>query len=133
MAQKAFEEVVEDFEFLEDWEDRYRMVIEMGKAMEPMPDALKTPATKVHGCQAQVWLYPKTENGIFHFLGDSDGIIQRGLISLLSLLYDGLPISQVAEVDARMELGRLGLESHLTRARSDGLAAMIKRIRESAT
>jgi cysteine desulfuration protein SufE len=132
MAQEAFEEVVEDFEFLEDWEDRYRMVIEMGKAMEPMPDALKVPATKVEGCASQVWLHIAPEDGRFHFQGDSDAMIVKGLIALLHRLYDGLPEGEVAGVDARGELGRLGLHDHLSAQRSNGLRAMIERIRESA-
>lgn len=132
MAQEAFEEVVEDFEFLEDWEDRYRMVIEMGKAMEPMPDALKVPATKVEGCASQVWLHIAPEDGRFHFQGDSDAMIVKGLIALLHRLYDGLPEGEVAAVDARGELGRLGLHDHLSAQRSNGLRAMIERIRDSA-
>ncbi|MBS0122662.1 SufE family protein [Thetidibacter halocola] len=132
MAQAAFEEVVEDFEFLEDWEDRYRMVIEMGKAMEPLPDALKVPATKVEGCASQVWLHMTPEGGAFHFQGDSDALIVKGLIALLHRLYDGLPLAEVGGVDARAELGRLGLHDHLSAQRSNGLRAMIERIRAEA-
>lgn len=132
MAQEAFEEVVEDFEFLEDWEDRYRMVIEMGKAMEPMSDALKVPATKVDGCASQVWLHIAPEDGRFRFQGDSDAMIVKGLIALLHKLYDGLPEGEVAGVDARAELGRLGLHDHLSAQRSNGLRSMIERIRKSA-
>ncbi|MBY6115693.1 SufE family protein [Mameliella alba] len=129
MAQAAFEDVVEDFEFLEDWEDRYRMVIEMGKDMAPMPEALKVPATKVEGCASQVWLHMAPEDGNFHFQGDSDALIVKGLIALLHRLYDGLPLDEVANVDARAELGRLGLNEHLSAQRSNGLRAMIERIR----
>ncbi|APX24598.1 MAG: cysteine desulfuration protein SufE [Rhodobacteraceae bacterium] len=132
MAQAAFEEVVEDFEFLEDWEDRYRMVIEMGKSMEPMPDALKVPATKVEGCASQVWLHPQIEDGTYHFQGDSDAMIVRGLIAVLHRLYDGLPVGEVGALDARAELGRLGLNDHLSAQRSNGLRAMVDRIREQA-
>lgn len=132
MAQATFEEVVEDFEFLDDWEDRYRMVIEMGKDMAPMPDALKVPATKVEGCASQVWLHVTPENGTFHFQGDSDALIVKGLIALLHRLYDGLPVSDVPTVDARGELGRLGLHDHLSAQRSNGLRAMIERIRQEA-
>ena len=105
MAQAAFEEVVEDFEFLEDWEDRYRMVIEMGKSMEPMPDALKVPATKVEGCASQVWLHPQIEDGTYHFQGDSDAMIVRGLIAVLHRLYDGLPVGEVGADDEGDALG----------------------------
>ncbi|WP_136441523.1 SufE family protein [Pacificoceanicola onchidii] len=132
MAQAAFEEVVEDFEFLDDWEDRYRMVIEMGKAMEPLPDALKVAATKVEGCASQVWLHPQIADGVYHFQGESDAMIVRGLIALLHRLYDGLPLAEVTAVDARAELGRLGLNEHLSAQRSNGLRAMIERIREQA-
>ncbi|MBR9839578.1 MAG: SufE family protein [Rhodobacteraceae bacterium] len=133
MAQAAFEEVVEDFEFLEDWEDRYRMVIEMGKAMEPLPEALKVPATKVEGCASQVWLHPQIEAGLFHFQGDSDAMIVRGLIAVLHRLYDGVPVADVTKLDARAELGRLGLNEHLSAQRSNGLRAMVERIRDYAS
>lgn len=132
MATEAFEDIVADFEFLDDWEDRYRLVIEEGKAMSPLPDALKVPATKVTGCASQVWLHPVIENGIFRFDGESDAMIVNGLIAVLRKLYNGLPVAEVAAVDARAELGRLGLNDHLSAQRSNGLRAMIERIREVA-
>lgn len=132
MASAAFEEIVEDFEFLEDWEDRYRHVIDQGKEMTPLDDALKVPATKVEGCASQVWLHPVIEDGRFHFDGDSDAMIVRGLIAVLRSLYNGLTLSEVVAVDAKAELGRLGLNDHLSAQRSNGLRAMIERIRETA-
>ncbi|MBO9435176.1 SufE family protein [Ruegeria sp. R13_0] len=132
MATPAFEEIVEDFEFLEDWEDRYRHVIEQGKAMEPLDDALKVPATKVDGCASQVWLHPMIDGGVFRFDGDSDALIVRGLIAVLRLLYNDLPVAEVIKVDAGGELARLGLNDHLSAQRSNGLRAMIERIREVA-
>lgn len=132
MASAAFEEIVEDFEFLEDWEERYRHVIEQGKAMAPLDDALKVPATKVDGCASQVWLHPKIEDGVFHFDGESDAMIVNGLIGVLRMLYNGLPVAEVNDVDAKAELGRLGLNDHLSAQRSNGLAAMITRVRETA-
>lgn len=132
MANAAFEEIVDDFEFLEDWEDRYRFVIDHGKAMEPLDDALKVPATRVDGCASQVWLHPRIEDGRFSFDGDSDAIIVRGLISVLRDLYNGLPVSEVPKVDAPAELQRLGLHDHLSAQRSNGLRAMIERIRSVA-
>ena len=132
MASPAFEEIVEDFEFLEDWEDRYRYVIEKGKAMDPLPDALKVPATKVDGCASQVWLHPVIEDGIFRFDGESDAMIVRGLIAVLRALYNGLPVAEVVRVDAGGELARLSLQDNLSSQRSNGLRAMIKRIREVA-
>lgn len=132
MASAAFEEIVEDFEFLDDWEDRYRHVIDQGKAMEPLDDAFKVPATKVEGCASQVWLHPSLENGSFRFDGDSDAMIVRGLIAVLRALYNGLSPAEVLAVDAKAELGRLGLNDHLSAQRSNGLRAMIERIREIA-
>lgn len=132
MATAAFEEIVEDFEFMEDWEDRYRHVIDLGKAMEPLDEALKVPATKVDGCASQVWLHASIENGMFHFDGESDAMIVRGLIAVLRHLYNGLSLAEVVAVDAKAELERLGLNEHLSSQRSNGLRAMIERIRETA-
>ena len=129
MANAAFEEIVEDFEFLDDWEDRYRYVIEQGKAMDPLEDALKVPATKVDGCASQVWLHPTVENGVLTFDGESDAMIVRGLIAVLRKLYNGLTLAEVLEVNAPEELARLGLNDHLSAQRSNGLRAMIERIR----
>ncbi len=129
MANAAFEEIVDDFEFLEDWEDRYRFVIDHGKAMEPLDDALKVPATRVDGCASQVWLHPQIENGTFRFDGDSDALIVRGLIAVLRALYNDVPVGDVPRVDAGGELARIGLTDHLSAQRSNGLRAMIERIR----
>lgn len=132
MATEAFEEIVETFEFLDDWEDRYRHVIDMGKAMDPLDEALRVPATKVEGCASQVWLVPRIEGGVFTFVGDSDAMIVRGLIAVLIALYDGLSVGEVLKVDAGGELARLGLNDHLSAQRSNGLRAMVERIRETA-
>ena len=132
MASAAFEEIVEDFEFLEDWEDRYRLVIEEGKALDPLPEALKVPATKVDGCASQVWLHPTIEGGVFSFDGESDAMIVQGLIAVLRRLYNGLTLDEVRAVDARAELARLGLNDHLSAQRSNGLRAMVERIQSVA-
>ena len=132
MATPAFEEIVEDFEFLDDWEDRYRYVIEQGKAMDPLDDALKVPATKVDGCASQVWLHATVDGQVLHFDGESDAMIVRGLIAVLRKLYNGLTLSDVLSVDAGAEMARLGLNDHLSAQRSNGLRAMIERIRAVA-
>ncbi|MBO9408226.1 SufE family protein [Shimia sp. R9_1] len=129
MAAQAFEDIVEDFEFIEDWEDRYRYVIEQGKDMAPLDEALRVPATKVDGCASQVWLHPKIEEGVFSFEGASDAMIVSGLIAVLRKLYNGLSLAEVLAVDARAEMERLGLNEHLSSQRSNGLRAMIERIR----
>jgi len=133
LAREAFEEIVEDFEFLDDWEDRYRYVIDRGKAMAPLDEALKVPATKVEGCASQVWLHPRLEGGVFTFEGDSDAMIVRGLIAVLKALYNGTPVAEVGQVDAQAELARLGLNEHLSAQRSNGLRAMVERIRAVAS
>lgn len=132
MANAAFEELVEDFEFLDDWEDRYRHVIDQGKGMDALDDALRVPATKVDGCASQVWLHATVEDGRLHFDGASDAMIVSGLIAVLRVLYNGLTPAQVLAVDARAEMGRLGLNDHLSAQRSNGLRAMIERVQETA-
>ncbi len=137
MATDAFEEIAETFDFLDDWEDRYRHVIELGKAMPPLDEALRLPATKVHGCASQVWIAPVIDGdgsgARFTFHGDSDAMIVRGLIAILHALYSGLTVEEVVRVDAGGELARLGLHEHLSSQRSNGLRAMVERIRDLAS
>ena len=132
MATAAFEDIADTFAFLDDWEDRYRHVIELGRAMPPLDAALKVPAFKVDGCASQVWIRPVlTGDGAqatFDFQGDSDAMIVRGLIAILHALYAGLPVAEVRRVDAGAELARLGLHDHLSSQRSNGLRAMVQRI-----
>ena len=132
MASAAFEDIAETFEFLDDWEDRYRHVIELGKAMPGLDDAVKVPATRVDGCASQVWFLPRIEGqgpgARFDFDGDSDAMIVRGLIAILKALYSGLSVDEVLRVDAAVEMGRLGLDKHLSSQRSNGLTSMIGRI-----
>lgn len=130
MATQAFEDIAETFDFLDDWEDRYRHVIELGRAMPPMDPALQVPATKVEGCASQVWIMPRIEDNRFDFQGDSDAMIVRGLIAVLHALYSGVPVAEVGRIDAQAELARLGLDEHLSSQRSNGLRAMIGRIRQ---
>lgn len=132
MATAAFEELADTFDFLDDWEERYRHVIEIGKAMPSMDPALKMPATKVEGCASQVWIHPSYAGGRFDFQGDSDAMIVRGLIAVLHRLYAGLSATEVLAVDAPAALARLGLNDHLSAQRSNGLRAMVERIRQSA-
>jgi cysteine desulfuration protein SufE len=132
MATAAFEEIAETFDFLDDWEDRYRHVIDLGKAMPSLDDAFKVPATKVDGCASQVWLQPKTDSGVFSFQGDSDAMIVRGLIAVLAALYNDVPVAEVNGIDAGVELGRLGLNDHLSAQRSNGVRAMVERINQVA-
>lgn len=132
MANSAFEDIVDTFDFLDTWEDRYRHVIDLGKSMPALENGLKTPATKVDGCASQVWIFPQIngqgDDAVFHFKGDSDAIIVRGLIAVLHALFDGLTVREVTKVDAGAELARLGLNDHLSSQRSNGVRAMVDRI-----
>lgn len=136
MATAAFEEIAETFDFLDDWEDRYRHIIEMGRAMPGLPDAMKVPATRVEGCASQVWFMPRIAGAgpaaRFDFEGDSDAMIVRGLIAVLHALYSGVPVSDVQTIRAQDELGRLGLDQHLSSQRSNGVRAMVGRIQKFA-
>ena len=132
MASAAFEEIAETFEFLDDWEDRYRHVIELGKALPDLNPAFQVPAFKVDGCASQVWLRPMIHDGQFDFQGNSDAMIVKGLIAVLHALYSGMPLAQIAAIDAHAELGRLGLNEHLSSQRSNGVRAMVDRIRITA-
>ncbi len=136
MASARFEEIADDFAFLDDWEDRYRYVIELGRAMPPLEPALQVPATKVEGCASQVWIVPRLEGegaaATFDFAGTSDALIVHGLIAVLHALYAGLTPEAVLAVDAPAELGRLGLDQHLSAQRSNGLRSMVARIRAIA-
>ena len=123
MASEAFEDIADTFDFLDDWEDRYRHVIDIGKAMPALEEAFRVPATKVDGCASQVWIMPEiTGEGpaaVFSFRGESDAMIVRGLIAILHALYSGLSIAEVLKVDAAAELARLGLNDHLSAQRSN--------------
>lgn len=136
MASAAFEDIADTFDFLDDWEDRYRHVIELGKAMPPLDEAFRVPATRVEGCASQVWLLPRIEGtgpgARFSFDGDSDAMIVRGLVAILHALYSGLSVAEVLKTDAHAELARLGLDEHLSQQRSNGLRAMVERIRALA-
>lgn len=131
----AFEEIAETFELLDDWEERYKYVIELGRSLPGLSDAQKTPETKVEGCASQVWLVSEIrpdESGValFHFDGDSDAFIVRGLIAVLKALLSGRPAQEVAAAEPIADFASLGLDSHLSPQRSNGLQAMIARLKK---
>ena len=133
MATPAFEEIAETFDFLDDWEDRYRHVIELGKAMPPMDFTRRCRCPRPGGRLRQPGLdHAADRGGRFDFQGDSDALIVRGLIAILHALYSGVPVAEIGAIDASAELGRLGLEEHLSSQRSNGLRAMVGRIRALA-
>jgi cysteine desulfuration protein SufE len=130
-------DIAADFSLLDDWEDRYRYLIELGRTLEPLPEALRTDAYKVRGCASQVWLATDIQcrDGapVFTFLADSDAHIVRGLIAILSAIYNGRPLDETLTIDPDPVFDGLGLKEHLTPQRSNGLASMVARIRADAT
>lgn len=134
----SIDEIRSDFSVLEDWEDRYRYVIELGRMLPALDDALKTDATKVRGCASQVWLVsrrlpagPDGESRLV-FQGDSDAHIVRGLVAILLQAVDGLSAREIADIDLPAIFAELGLKDNLTPQRSNGLASMISRIKADA-
>lgn len=133
----TIDELIENFSMLDDWDDRYRYVIELGRNLPLFPEAARTEANKVQGCASQVWLTtaarPNGPSGpVFTFAADSDAHIVRGLIAILFVLYDGKPVRDVLSVDALAVFDRLGLRENLTPQRSNGLRSMVERIRSEA-
>jgi cysteine desulfuration protein SufE len=127
-----------DFALLDDWEDRYRYVIELGRALSPLPDALRTEANKVRGCASQVWLATSVSRPdlaappVLAFQGDSDAHIVRGLIAILFAMYADRSAEEILRVDPRAAFAELGLKEHLTPQRSNGFFSMVERIRRDA-
>jgi cysteine desulfuration protein SufE len=131
----AIETITEDFAFLDDWEDRYRYLIDLGNDLPEFPEAAKTDANKVRGCVSQVWLTTRTEGDgepILHFAGDSDAMIVRGLVAIMLALYSGRPAREIVATDAEETFRQLGLDEHLTPQRANGLRAMVERIKREA-
>ena len=133
----TFETIRSDFALLDDWEDRYRYVIELGRTLAPLADSERTDANKVRGCASQVWLATHVEPRpggapVLTFHGDSDAHIVRGLIAILFALYSGRTADEIVKLDAPATLAELGLKEHLSPQRSNGLASMVERIRRDA-
>ncbi len=133
----TIDDITENFALLDDWDDRYRYVIELGRGLAPLPDAVRTDANKVQGCASQVWLatavVPDGDRGpVMTFVGDSDAHIVRGLIAILLALYSRRPARDVLATDAIAVFDRLGLREHLTPQRSNGFRSMVERIKSDA-
>jgi cysteine desulfuration protein SufE len=131
-----FAEVESNFAFLDDWEDRYRYLIELGRLMGPFPEEARTAANKVQGCASQVWMTTRRDgnDGAARLIvrGDSDALIVRGLVALLVSLASGRAPAEIAAMDIQGKLASLGLDQHLTPQRSNGLASMVKRLKAEA-
>lgn len=132
------EEITDDFALIDDWEERYRYVIELGRSLDPLPEEAHNAANKVRGCASQVWLETKVHPGaddgpVLTFRGDSDAHIVRGLVAIIMATYSGKTAKSILATDALALFQQLGLIEHLTPQRSNGVRAMVERIRRDAT
>jgi cysteine desulfuration protein SufE len=133
----TIDEIRDNFALLDEWDDRYRYVIELGRMLDPMPESEHSAENKVQGCASQVWLSRRIDRGTGHepvlrYLGDSDAHIVRGLIAILLTLYSGQTPQQILSTDAVAVFNEFGFRDHLTPQRSNGLRAMVERIRSDA-
>ena len=131
----GIDEIVENFQYLDDWEDRYKYLIELGNALDPISDNDHNDDTKVNGCVSQVWITSENDGGndpVMHFRGDSDAHIVSGLIGVTLAIFSGRKASEVVEIDEIEYFNKIGLQEHITPQRSNGLRAMVQRIKESA-
>ena len=133
----SLDDIIEDFSLLDDWEDRYRYLIELGRDLDPLPEAAHSEENKVRGCASQVWLETAVhrepgQEPVLSFRGDSDAHIVRGLVRLVLALYSGKPAGEIVTTDAMDLFRKLGLDSHLTPQRSNGVRSMVERIRNDA-
>ncbi len=129
----ALNDLVEEFDLLGDWEERYRYVIDLGRELAPLSEAERSEANKVRGCASQVWLVTEPQhNGTLVFRGDSDAHIVKGLIAILLRLYSGRAPAEIIAFNAKAAIDKLGLSGALSSQRSNGLAAMVQRIQRDA-
>jgi cysteine desulfuration protein SufE len=131
MSLPPLNDILDEYELLEG-EDRYRLLIDLGRALEPMPDALKTDATMVRGCSASVWVYPTLADGRLHFLADSNAAITKGIVALILSVVQDRPASEVARIDVHQALAPFELKKHLSANRTQGVPNMIALVRETA-
>ncbi|UTW55242.1 SufE family protein [Kordiimonas sp. SCSIO 12610] len=132
LSDITLEEVIDTFEFLDDWEDRYKYIIDLGRKLPPLGEDEMVDAFKVRGCQSKVWLIPEIEANSITLRGDSDAHIVKGLVALMLLVYSGKTSAEILGTDAKKVLADLGLSSHLSPMRANGLFSMVERIREIA-
>jgi len=133
MSKPNLEELIDNFGLFEDWEDRYKYLIDLGKNLEPMADTLKTEETFVKGCTSKVWMICETDSdGHYHFTADSDAHIVKGLIAVLLSAYEGKTAEQIKTVDIEQAFSDIGLDQHLSPNRRNGFFAMVERIRTLA-
>ena len=126
---ETLDNLIDNFEFLESWEDKYQYLIDLGEKLEPLPENLKTDVFKVAGCQSEVWLVPDCKEGKFCFKADSDAIMVKGIISILLAIYDKKDIKEIKNIEVEKIFAKLGLEEHLSPSRRNGMLSMVEKIR----
>lgn len=129
---QSFDDIRADFEFLDEWDERYKYIIDLGRDLAPYPEAFRDDAHKVRGCASQVWLHASRDGDAITLEGDSDAHIVKGLVALLIALYSGKSPQAILDIDPEAALAPFDLKDHLTPQRSNGLVSMVKRIRDIA-
>jgi len=129
---RSIEELVENFSLFDDWEDRYRYLIDIGRELPHMEECLKTEASLVRGCTSRVWLVPHIKNGVLNFEADSDAHIVRGLLAILFSTYQGRKLSEITSIDIESMFKEIGLDKHLSANRRSGFLAMVEKIKSLA-
>ena len=128
----TIDELLDNFSFLDGWEEKYQYVIDLGHKLEPLDEKYKTDDWKIKGCQSQVWLVPQIQNGVFHFKGDSDAILVKGIISIVLLIYNDKTAAEIKNIDVTKIFVKLGLEENLTPSRRNGMLSMVEKIKQYA-
>ncbi len=126
---ESIETLIDNFSFLESWEDKYQYLIDLGESLPPLDECFKTDVFKVPGCQSQVWLVPEIKDGLFFFKADSDAIIVKGIIFILMSIYNAKETSEIKNIEIEKIFAKLGLEEHLSPSRRNGMLSMVERIR----
>ncbi|MEZ5813269.1 MAG: SufE family protein [Alphaproteobacteria bacterium] len=129
MTKETLSELIENFALFEDWEERYRYLIDLGRTLPAMDEALKTDESFVQGCTSRVWMHPEIRDGRFYFIADSDAHIVRGLIAILDRAYQGQPLSDIGKIDIKGAFEKIGLGENLSPNRRNGFFAMVERIK----
>ena len=132
VEMEDIETLIDNFSFFDCWEDKYQYLIDLGEKLEPLDENFKIDDYKVAGCQSQVWLVAKCENGVFSFKADSDAIMVKGIISILEAIYNQKQIDQIKNIEVEKIFVKLGLEEHLSPSRRNGMLSMVEKIRAFA-
>ncbi len=133
MAQETLDDLIENFALFDDWEERYRYLIDLGRTLPAMDEGLKTDANIVQGCTSRVWMQPIIRDGKFYFVADSDAHIVRGLIAILDRAYQGQTLEAIGDIDIKVAFAKIGLDQNLSPNRRNGFFSMVEKIHSLST